>query len=163
MGFERSKKVRMSLRAWCCIGIATYSIAHPSGLLPTLEKFGKTCQLLLGPEDLHLVQTSQDTDGMQITARWAVVISAQRTFQVVLMTFQRFTPSPAPLRASCLSLRRTRQLAKATTSSPLSLKYLCCCGSSRQLATMQLTVWRSSLQCVPCQVVQHPSQCPGHT
>ena len=41
--------------------------------MPTLEKFGKTCQLLLGPEDLHLVQTSQDTDGMQITARWAAV------------------------------------------------------------------------------------------
>ena len=44
-----------------------------AGLLPTLEKFGKTCQLLLGPDNLHFIQASQDTDGMQITASWAVV------------------------------------------------------------------------------------------
>ncbi|KAK9829193.1 hypothetical protein WJX72_004433 [[Myrmecia] bisecta] len=41
------------------------------GLLPTLEKFGKSCQMLVGPEDLHLIQTGLNTDGMQITARWA--------------------------------------------------------------------------------------------
>ena len=44
-----------------------------AGLLPTLEKFGKTCQLLLSPEDLHFVQSTQDTDGMLIAARFAVV------------------------------------------------------------------------------------------
>lgn len=43
------------------------------GLLPTLEKFGKTCQLLLGPEEVCFVQSSQDTDGMKISATFFVV------------------------------------------------------------------------------------------
>ena len=44
-----------------------------AGILPTLEKFGKTCQLLLGPEDLHLLQTAVNTDGVHTTARLAHV------------------------------------------------------------------------------------------
>ena len=55
-----------------------------TGLLPTLEKFGKTCQLLLGPEDLHFVQSGQDTDGVQITARWAVVCCYLLLLQMLL-------------------------------------------------------------------------------
>lgn len=42
------------------------------GFLPTLEKFGKQCQLLFGPEDVHLIQTSLNADGLQITARLAL-------------------------------------------------------------------------------------------
>eukprot|EP00798_Chlamydomonas_sp_ICE-L_P020003 gene20003-26716_t len=42
------------------------------GFLPTFEKFGKTVQLLLGPEDVHLVQTSLNTDGSFVTCRFAV-------------------------------------------------------------------------------------------
>ncbi|KAL0029993.1 hypothetical protein WJX77_012183 [Trebouxia sp. C0004] len=58
--------------------------ALEKSLLPTLEKFGKTCQLLLGPEDLHLVQTSQDTDGMHITARWAAgVLFEPETYKTI--------------------------------------------------------------------------------
>lgn len=41
------------------------------GFLPTLEKFGKSCQLLLSPEDVHLVQGPADADGLVITARLA--------------------------------------------------------------------------------------------
>lgn len=43
------------------------------GFLPTLEKLGKRCQLLLGPEDVHLIQSPADTDGLQVTARLANV------------------------------------------------------------------------------------------
>ena len=43
------------------------------GFLPTLDKFGKKCVLLFGPEDVHLIQTSLDADGLQITARLALV------------------------------------------------------------------------------------------
>ncbi|PRW59440.1 DNA damage checkpoint isoform A [Chlorella sorokiniana] len=41
------------------------------GFLPTLEKLGKRCQLLLSPEDVHLIQGVTDTDGLQVTARLA--------------------------------------------------------------------------------------------
>lgn len=44
------------------------------GFLPTLEKLGKRCQLLLGPEDVHLIQQPSDTDGLQVTARLANVV-----------------------------------------------------------------------------------------
>ncbi|KAL4425766.1 hypothetical protein ABPG75_009782 [Micractinium tetrahymenae] len=44
------------------------------GFLPTLEKLGKRCQLLLGPEDVHLIQSPADTDGLQVTARLANVV-----------------------------------------------------------------------------------------
>lgn len=37
-----------------------------AGVLPTLEKFGKHCVLLAGPETLHFIQRSLDTDGMQV-------------------------------------------------------------------------------------------------
>lgn len=39
--------------------------------LPTLEKFGKTCQLLLGPDEVYLIQTSLNTDGVHSTAKLA--------------------------------------------------------------------------------------------
>lgn len=37
--------------------------------LPTLEKFGKHCDLMLSPEDVYLIQDVTDADGMQIVAR----------------------------------------------------------------------------------------------
>lgn len=46
------------------------------GFLPTLEKFGKQCEFLFGPDDVHLLQTTLSTDGLQITARLALVGSA---------------------------------------------------------------------------------------
>ncbi|GLC59424.1 hypothetical protein PLESTB_001484600 [Pleodorina starrii] len=39
--------------------------------LPTIEKFGKTCQVLLGTDEVHFVQTSLNTDGVHVTARFA--------------------------------------------------------------------------------------------
>ncbi|KAL4859888.1 hypothetical protein ACK3TF_000143 [Chlorella vulgaris] len=44
------------------------------GFLPTLEKLGKRCQLLLGTEDVHLIQAVSDTDGLHVTARLANVV-----------------------------------------------------------------------------------------
>ena len=41
--------------------------------LPCLEKHGKSCTLLLNPDDVHVIQQASDTDGMQITVRWARV------------------------------------------------------------------------------------------
>lgn len=46
---------------------------YHAGFLPALEKQGKTCSMLLGPEELLLVQTPQDTDGVHVTARLTVV------------------------------------------------------------------------------------------
>ena len=42
-------------------------------LLPALEKHGKTCQVLLGPVEVVLVQTTGDADGMHITVGLAKV------------------------------------------------------------------------------------------
>lgn len=55
------------------------------GFLPTLEKLGKRCQLLLSPEDVHLIQLPADTDGLQVTARLANVrVKEGRGGQAVL-------------------------------------------------------------------------------
>lgn len=43
------------------------------GFLPTLEKLGKRVQVLLSPEDVHLIQAPSDTDGLAVTARLANV------------------------------------------------------------------------------------------
>jgi hypothetical protein len=40
-----------------------------AAFLPTLEKFGKTCQLLITPDQFCLVQTSLNTDGAHVCAR----------------------------------------------------------------------------------------------
>lgn len=50
-----------------------HSCAIYAAFLPTLEKFGKACQVLLGPEEVHLIQTPQDADGASVTVRLAVV------------------------------------------------------------------------------------------
>mmetsp|Transcript_37394 Transcript_37394/g.94509 ORF Transcript_37394/g.94509 Transcript_37394/m.94509 type:complete len:187 (-) Transcript_37394:55-615(-) len=42
---------------------------NPIGFVPTLDKFGKTCQLLLGPQDVYFIQTGVNTDGVHVTAR----------------------------------------------------------------------------------------------
>lgn len=41
-----------------------------TAFLPTLEKFGRTAQLLLSPTEVYLVQTSLNTDGPHVTARF---------------------------------------------------------------------------------------------
>lgn len=75
-----------------------------AGFLPTLEKFGKTCHLLLGPDDVHFIQTSVNTDGSHVSARFAVVstavVQANSVWQlhdsgVVLMTWQVEASNPS--------------------------------------------------------------------
>ncbi|GFR43925.1 hypothetical protein Agub_g5061 [Astrephomene gubernaculifera] len=39
--------------------------------LPTIEKFGKSVQVLLGTDEVHFIQTSLNTDGVHVTARFA--------------------------------------------------------------------------------------------
>ena len=70
---EKSNSVSLNLNKVVLGSGSRKQESKSAGLLPTLEKFGKTCQLLLGPDNLHFIQASQDTDGMQITASWAVV------------------------------------------------------------------------------------------
>jgi hypothetical protein len=43
-----------------------------TAFLPTLEKFGRTAQLLLSPNEVHFVQTALNTDGPHVTARFDV-------------------------------------------------------------------------------------------
>eukprot|EP00775_Hariotina_reticulata_P013050 gene13050-13177_t len=43
-----------------------------TAFLPTLEKFGKTCQVLLGPEEINFVQTPLEADGANVSVRFAV-------------------------------------------------------------------------------------------
>ena len=50
---------------------------NAAGLLPALEKHGKTCQVLLGPEEVCLVQTTGDADGMQIFISLGLVRGVQ--------------------------------------------------------------------------------------
>ncbi|KAF6255077.1 DNA damage checkpoint protein [Scenedesmus sp. NREL 46B-D3] len=40
--------------------------------LPTLEKFGKTCHILLGPDEVFFVQRPVDADGANVTVRFTV-------------------------------------------------------------------------------------------
>ncbi len=44
-----------------------------AGICPALERHGKACHMLLSREDVHLIQTTLDADGMLICARWAIV------------------------------------------------------------------------------------------
>ncbi|KAF8071202.1 hypothetical protein HT031_001285 [Scenedesmus sp. PABB004] len=41
--------------------------------LPTLDKFGKSAHVLIGPEEVHFVQTPLEADGASVTVRFAVV------------------------------------------------------------------------------------------
>ena len=64
------------------------------GFLPTLEKLGKRVQLLLGPEDVHLMQGPSETDGLQVTAR---LVNVSRPGRLRVGT-GRCPPSSLPLR-----------------------------------------------------------------
>jgi hypothetical protein len=44
-----------------------------AGFLPTLEKGGKKCHVLLGEQEVNLIQTPTDTDGICGMARFQVV------------------------------------------------------------------------------------------
>ena len=69
--------------AICCLFCASCVLSGVSApeFLPCLEKHGKSCTLLLNPDDAHVIQQSSDTDGMQLTVRWARVppVAARRT------------------------------------------------------------------------------------
>jgi len=60
-----------NLSSLCSLFPFPFSIFHFPDWLPALEKFGKTFQLLLTPEDLYLLQTGLDTGGPFVAARWA--------------------------------------------------------------------------------------------
>jgi len=49
-----------------CTGRRVTHSVSVAELLPALEKHGKTCHVLLGPEEVCLLQTTGDADGMQI-------------------------------------------------------------------------------------------------
>jgi hypothetical protein len=44
-----------------------------AGFLPTLEKFGKTVQVLLGEDEVHMVQGPVNTDGPSVMCRFGMV------------------------------------------------------------------------------------------
>jgi HUS1 checkpoint protein len=46
-----------------------------AAFLPTLEKFGKTCHILLGPDEVFFIQRPVDADGANVTVRFSVVSS----------------------------------------------------------------------------------------
>ena len=48
------------------------------GFAPMLEKFGRTVQVLLGPEAVHLVQDKGNTDGAHLTARISKAVLFER-------------------------------------------------------------------------------------
>ena len=62
--------------------ISTHQVYHAE-FLPCLEKHGKTCHMLLSPEDTYLIQTAEDADGMRIIARYTnVSLLFQLSFQI---------------------------------------------------------------------------------
>lgn len=73
---------------------------NPIGFVPTLDKFGKTCQLLLGPQDVYFIQTGVNTDGVHVTARLSRVRLAHHAWRCTKGRGGRFTdwcPSPPGL------------------------------------------------------------------
>ena len=44
-----------------------------AGICPALERHGKACHALFSREDVHLIQTTMEADGMLICARWDIV------------------------------------------------------------------------------------------
>ncbi|CAK0780782.1 hypothetical protein CVIRNUC_005173 [Coccomyxa viridis] len=42
------------------------------GICPALERHGKACHALFSREDVHLIQTTMEADGMLICARWDI-------------------------------------------------------------------------------------------
>ena len=88
------------------------------GFAPTLEKFGRTVQVLLGPEDVHLVQDASNTDGPYLTARigggllferGTLTISSKHrdliAFTVDLQLLQRVLQSAATMGAEALEVK----------------------------------------------------------
>ena len=88
------------------------------GFAPTLEKFGRTVQALLGPEDVHLVQDASNTDGPYLTARigggllferGTLTISSKHrdliAFTVDLQLLQRVLQSAATMGAEALEVK----------------------------------------------------------
>jgi len=88
------------------------------GFGPTFEKFGKTCQILLGSEDVHIIQTGVNTDGVHVTARlgqvaWATPPPPPSLLGPLCLCF----PSAFPLPAS-FSLRPAALLPALSPREP---------------------------------------------
>jgi hypothetical protein len=119
-----------------------------AAFLPTFEKFGKTCQLLLGPTDIHLIQTAEDTGGAYLTARLAVVragslrsrdrtLGSTRCCQSVPCSMARSTPM--------------RDLRQSTTSAPSQLQrcYIrCSCSCVLAASCWPCSTMRAG--CIAC-------------
>ena len=54
------------------------------GFLPTLEKFGKSCHMLLSPEEVFFIQTAVNSEGAHLTAKINVVRCSGAKEQVLL-------------------------------------------------------------------------------
>lgn len=61
-------------RACCVLSFVHY----PAAFLPTLEKCGKSCQLLLGEDDVNFIQMPVNTDGACVSARFFKVCHRAR-------------------------------------------------------------------------------------
>ena len=72
--FSSGNKVAHGLGPW------------PAGVCPALERHGKACHALLSREDVHLIQTTMEADGMLICARWDIVRFSQ-CYSCLLQTF----------------------------------------------------------------------------
>lgn len=58
---------------------------HCAAFLPTLEKFGKSCQALISPETFILVQTPIEADGAQVYVRFQCVSARAVQLQLLLL------------------------------------------------------------------------------
>ena len=55
-----------------------------AGICPALERHGKACHALFSREDVHLIQTTMEADGMLICARWDIVSLPMTDFMIAL-------------------------------------------------------------------------------
>jgi hypothetical protein len=67
------RKQDSPLEHFHCFTASDHIFGVHAVFLPTLEKFGKTCQLLLAPNEIFLIQTTANTDGPHVVARFDVV------------------------------------------------------------------------------------------
>jgi hypothetical protein len=76
--------------AWVEALCSTCSLAvlHCAAFLPTLEKFGKSCQALISPESFILVQTPIEADGAQVAVRFQCVSASAGQLLLQLLLCQ---------------------------------------------------------------------------
>eukprot|EP00877_Chromochloris_zofingiensis_P000783 jgi/Chrzof1/10705/Cz05g09140.t1 len=119
--------------------------------LPTLEKFGKTCQVLLGPTEVFLVQTTLDTDGPHVTEQLAVAELFDESsytvhsrnynligFSVDVGLFLKVLKSAGANDADSLEIRLTqKQIAQFGDSQAASKPFLSFIGKAQSLQLVQ--------------------------